>query len=246
VSPGYREWLSKLVQRDRSARFQSARAALDALDRPKAQGPRTTTAPRTSAIPAAIGIAVFALVAAIGVALTRSPTIVVPPPPAQVVRPTQPVKPVAPPPPQVKPTVRPSPVQAVPKAKALAPFTLDAPFTVELSDQLTLASADAAGTACETPSSLSVKSIGAQPDKLVLASALQNNGGPPGCANVFVELMDQTGTRAAATLLSSASAGTTSLDLPANSKSVQLRLGPQAKPFAIYDVDLAGHRVVRR
>jgi hypothetical protein len=89
------------------------------------------------------------------------------------------------------------------------------------------------------------------PDKLVLESKLASYAGPPGCSNVFVELLDQNGARAGATLLSNPTPGTTksadvSLPLPANSRKVQLRLGPQAAPYAAFDVDLAGQGVAKR
>ncbi len=91
------------------------------------------------------------------------------------------------------------------------------------------------------------------PDKLVLESKLTK-------VTRFTLLAARTsssscsivnGARAGATLISNPTPDTTkngevSLSLPANSRKVQLRLGPQAKPYAAFDVDLAGQSVVKR
>jgi len=144
-------------------------------------------------------------------------------------------------------------VVTVPKVKPLAPFALETGFTSALDTEMKLADHDAAGVACE-PSVLSLtqlRAVPGSPDKLVLNSKLTSHAGPPGCSNVFVELLDENGARAGATLISNPTPDTTkngevSLQLPGNSRKVQLRLGPQSKPYAAFDVDLAGQSVTKR
>jgi hypothetical protein len=265
VSDGLRGWLKRLVERDRTARFQSAKAALEALDaldrpvRPKGQPARAPTEGLVSRGWVLAGGLIVAM-GAIGVLAvgTRSDpplpprpppiTKVVPqPPPAQKVT-RAPAAPAA-------PAMSHAEVVTVPKLKPLPPFTLDTGFTAPLNAELKLPEQDAAGAACEpSPSSLSLtqlKAVPGSPAALVLETALASHGGPPGCANVYVELLDQHGQRATATLVSNPTPGTTKkadvrLALPDNSQRVQLRVGPQAAPYAVYDVDLAAQRVVKK
>jgi serine/threonine protein kinase len=263
VSDGFRAWLRKSVDRDRTARFQSAKAALealDALDRP-AKPREQPRAANTSLgwVPLIGGLGVAALMIGGLLLGTRGaeprPAI---PQPVTVVAP----KPPPPQPPRVSrpPAVAPAPppahgeVVTVPKVKPLPPFTLDTEFTTPLNAELKLADQDAAGAACDSPSALSLtqlKAVPGSPASLVLGTELASHGGPPGCANVYVELRDQNGQRAVATLVSNPAAGTTKksdvkLALPENSRRVQLRVGPQGSPYAVFDVDLAGQKVQKR
>jgi serine/threonine-protein kinase len=267
VSDGFRGWLHKSVQRDRTARFQSAKAALEALDaldrpaKPKEQ-PRAARAPKTSS-PWGLVRALVLLAAVTGMvvweiardrpaprpAIPQPVTVVTPKPP-----PVQPPKVSRPPAVAPAPPVSHADVVTVPKVKPLPPFTVEWEFTTPVNAEVKLADHDAAGAACDSPSSLSLGQLTAvpgSPASLVLGTELASHGGPPGCANVYVELLDQHGQRAVATLVSNPTSGTTKksdikLALPENSRLVQLRVGPQGSPYAVFDVDLEAHKVFKR
>ncbi|MBX7100441.1 MAG: serine/threonine protein kinase [Myxococcaceae bacterium] len=169
-----------------------------------------------------------------------------PPPPVEPPRPPS-SRPVEPRPPAVHSA--PVEVQAVPKVKPLPSFVLESPFKETLTTVLPLGGAACpAGGATLTLDQVRVEA--GTPAAVVLVSRLHNESASAACANVYLELRDQLGGRdpSRATLLSNPTPGstrslTTRFTVPENHKSVQLRLGPQAKPLAVVDVDLAGAKV---
>jgi serine/threonine protein kinase len=268
VSAPFRGWLQKLVERDRGARFQSAqtaKAALEALDQVGPVVARRAPSGRSPWFYAAAGMGIAAAMVAILMtfsskttpAAVLSPPISNPPPVAS----SRPIAAVAPPAPSIPKSQRPiagvaptSQVQVttVARPKALPPFTLAAPFVAEVGVKLPIAAnaCDPLGASLEV---VTLSAVPGTPDTLVLSSLLENTSAAPGCSNVYVELLDHAGARdpSRATLLSNAKIGTTSrkdtkLALPPNSKKVQLRVGPQSKPYAVFDVDLVKGTAVKR
>ncbi|MBS1151250.1 MAG: serine/threonine protein kinase, partial [Myxococcaceae bacterium] len=169
VSPPFRGWLQQLVERERSARFQTAtaaREALDALDRtqPVAAARGRRRSPAWLYALGGVGIALAAGLVLLTVAPKATPEAVVSAP----VPVAWPVTPVAPTPPS--PQQRPRPpvtggaitqgsVTTVAKAKPLPPFTLGAAFTAPLGTKIPLAS----GSCDPLGASLEVLQIRAAP-----------------------------------------------------------------------------------
>jgi serine/threonine-protein kinase len=239
VSDGLRGWLKTLTQRERSARFQSAPQALEALDALKRPRVQTTSPPVSHklslkrlgvplllAIPLLWGVLVAmrpnaprrAEPTPVPSAAVTTPMVVNPP---KVARPRQTASAPGPTAPGVE-------VVTVPKAKAPVPFTLERPFSVALSESISTG-----GGALEV---LGVEAAPGSPGTLTLTSR-------PGAEAVYVELLDQLGNRdpTRATLLTASKTGTrtTRFSLPPNSKRVQLNFGPQANPLASILVDLS-------
>jgi serine/threonine-protein kinase len=267
VSDGFRDWLKKLVHRERPARFQSTKLALkalDALEEPAPAKMREPERPRGPSAPASGwkvalvlgGVLLGAAVIFSGLLMDGRPAGKASRVSSTPVTYTAPVSAPKPAAPVVAPTPPRDPsVITVAKPRELAPFTIDSEFSVPVDAQIQLADKNASGTACEpAPSSLTisqVRAIPGAPATLIVTGELKNGGGPAGCSHVFVNLLDQNGGRAVATLLSNVTSGTTKktelkLGLPANSRKVQLRLGPQAKPYAVFSIDLAAQRVTRQ
>jgi len=275
VSPPFHAWLKKMVERNRGDRYQSAQAAreaLDALDKPKKPAPAQAKVRQQSGtrVPpwlwgvGGVGIAVVLAGALLIAGGSNAPV-------AEMTTPipvTRPVQPTPQPVPQVSKASAPQQksqrpiagvapttqveLTTVPKAKALPPFALETPFTAPVGVKVPIDAnaCDPAGASFEV---VQVAGVPGALGTLVLSSALENTSARPGCSNVFVELIDQAGGRdpSRATLLANAKEGTTArkdtkFSLPANNKKVQLRVGPQAKPFAIFDVDLVKGTVVKR
>jgi hypothetical protein len=190
--------------------------------------------------------------------------VTVQPPPVTAVTPVTPATPVV----NVRPKV-PMPVTGparpegggvvtLPKTTRLEMFKLEAPFNVKLKGDFPLAGHTVAGSSCgPTPGQLHVIKMGAAPGptaaSVEFTTGLTEGSGPEGCTNVFVELLDQHGDRVMATLLTDPHAveGTTawketSMDLPQRGHVFQLRFGPQSRPLATYEIDLAKQTVTPR
>ncbi len=130
----------------------------------------------------------------------------------------------------------------VQKVAPLAPFAVTKTQMIQFEHSAPVTSAACpAGTA-----KLNINGLKVRPGMLEVWTQLENGDTEPGCASVYLELLDQRGARdpARATLLKSDRGNTapmrqTQLTLPENNQRVQLRFGPQAKPLAVIDVDLA-------
>lgn len=165
------------------------------------------------------------------------------------------------------PVTRTPPVTRAPKAKSdvvayvppktLPAFALAKSFAAPLGLSLTLPAQDSAGRACEpAPSTLEVKEIRGvpgDPGAVIVSTALSSKGATGSCSSVYVELLDELGARdpSRATLVTNGKANSVAtrdvkLSLPGNSRTVQLRFGPQAKPLAVVSVDLVNGTATRR
>jgi hypothetical protein len=268
VSPGMEAFLARLVERDRTKRYRTARAAkeaLDALDAP-VRAPARQKAVAEAARPGwskagLITVGFLALVAAGAVAWASAGLSTAPEPPvaAVVVTPVSDAPKVVVPAASVAPVVRPAKVVTV--AKPVAPaFRLEKDLDIGLDESVTLQAVDGQGAECPTPSKLELVNVrlqveGATEDtsKLGVDAVFHNRGGPPGCQRVYVQVLDQAGRAdpSRATVLSSrepSSAKKTSFEfqIPRSSKSVSLRVGPANQPLGRFDLNLVTGTATRR